>query len=100
MPTENSFRNCDFSNATLLQKAGPNSTGYTVNMNMSTTKMYYFSCSKLCASHSHKVQVCVANKDRDNTTECSSAVTTSTKIECTAARTYDLQTMMTNNNRQ
>lgn len=28
LPTENSFQNCDFSKATLLQKAGPNPTGY------------------------------------------------------------------------
>ena len=100
LPNEISFRNCDFSNATLLQKAGPNPTGYTVKMNntttsnMTTPKVYYFACSKLCASNGHKVQVCVGNngqENNNNNTECSATVAINTKNECTAARTYDLR---------
>ena len=102
LPNEISFRNCDFSNATLLQKAGPNPTGYMVKMNnMTTTTMtttssimtttnqvYYFACSKLCASNGHKVQVCVGNNGQENNI---TAVATNTKNECSAARTYDLR---------
>ncbi|OEU14474.1 hypothetical protein FRACYDRAFT_241019 [Fragilariopsis cylindrus CCMP1102] len=108
LPNEISFRNCDFSNATLLQKAGPNPTGYMVKMNNTTTtttmtstssimtmtnKVYYFACSKLCASNGHKVQVCVGNngQENNNNTECSATVAINTKNECTAARTYDLR---------
>ena len=98
LPNEISFRNCDFSNATLLQKAGPNPTGYMVKMNNTTTtttmtnKVYYFACSKLCASNGHKVQVCVGNNGQENdNTKCSATVATNTNNECTAARTYDLR---------
>lgn len=85
---EESFRNCDFSNAVALVPEGrPQPSGYMIEASMSTTARY-FSCSKICASNGHKVKICAGGSFGEEN-ECFITA------ECKPDRTIDLRTMET-----
>jgi len=81
---ENSFENCDFSNAVALSPQGkPMPNGYTVE-ETSADSISYFSCSKICASNGHKVMVCRGGSFGE-ANECSLS------SDCSSDRTLDVR---------
>jgi plastocyanin len=87
---EASFVDCDFSNAVALSPEGkPQPMGYTVVAEAVTAQedVSYFSCSKICASNGHKVQVCRGGS-LGQTNECFATA------ECSSERTIDVRTMI------
>lgn len=90
---EASFVDCDFSNSVPLAPEGqPRPLGYTVSEataeegNQIVNAVSYFSCSKICASNGHKVQVCRGGS-LGETNECFATA------ECSSERTIDVRTL-------
>ncbi|CAD7964587.1 unnamed protein product [Amoebophrya sp. A25] len=65
---ENAYRYCSFASATKLADAAPNS-GVSVRLG-STPTTRYFSCSKICSSHGHKVRLCVVGPSEPLSCPC------------------------------
>ena len=100
LPNENSYRECDFSEAVpLVPDSRPNPLGYRIEAASSSviattttaaTKtiavndVRYFSCSKICRSNGHKVKVCAGGVFGEPN-ECYET------LECAAARTVDMR---------
>ena len=93
----NSFRNCDFTNAIPLIGTGqPNPLGYTIEaseevdaemVDDDVVVVRYFACSKICASNGHKVKVCSGGVfGQTNNNECYNT------DECSDTRTVDVRT--------
>ena len=75
LPDFEAYESCDFAGAVELADAAPNPAGVFVAVPLSGEADLYFSCSKICASHGHKVHVCVA-PDTNSTCECDEPVPT------------------------
>ena len=72
LPDYDAYEGCDFEDAVVLAGAAPNAGVY---VDATQPGDLYFSCSKICASHGHKVHVCVA-PDTNSTCECDEPVPT------------------------
>ena len=74
LPSYEAYSSCDFSSATQLASAAPNPNGVSVDVSGPGDR--YFSCSKICASHGHKVHVCVASTVAEGVCECNEPMPT------------------------
>ena len=65
MPDYDAYDGCKFGDAVLYADAKPNPTGVKFDLDDESLDRY-FSCSKICSSHGHKVHVCIAASDSES----------------------------------
>ena len=68
------YVSCNFDDAVKYADAEPNPAGVFFTLD-ATSRDRYFSCSKICASHGHKVHVCIT-EDETSSCECDEPVPT------------------------